>query len=81
MRRDPEWIAALVTWLCSPAAADVSGRVFEAWGYGFSVAEGWRHGPISAATRNPTEVEAGVRHILAAASLNQHYERDQWLDP
>ncbi len=81
MRRDPEWIAALVTWLSSPAAKDVTGRVFEAWGYGFSVAEGWQHGPIMEATRDPNAVEKGLRHILAAARLNQHYERDQWLDP
>ncbi len=80
-RRAPEWIAPLVTWLASPAASDVSGRVFEAWGNGYSVAQGWQHGPIMAATSDPGEVEAGLRHLLAAAPLNQHYERDVWLDP
>ncbi|QYU68691.1 SDR family NAD(P)-dependent oxidoreductase [Leptolyngbya sp. 15MV] len=80
-RRDPEWIAALVTWLASPAAADISGRVFEAWGNGYAIAQGWQHGPIMPATRDPGQVEQGLRHILGAASLNQHYERDVWIDP
>jgi NAD(P)-dependent dehydrogenase (short-subunit alcohol dehydrogenase family) len=80
-RRDPEWIAALVTWLASPAASDVTGRIFEAWGYGFSVAQGWQHGPIMEAVREPASVEAGIRHILAAAPLNAGIERDQWIIP
>lgn len=80
-RRDPEWTAALVTWLASPAAADITGRVFEAWGHGFSVANNWTHGPRMDATMDPTQIEAGLRHILAAAPLNQHFERDQYLDP
>jgi NAD(P)-dependent dehydrogenase (short-subunit alcohol dehydrogenase family) len=80
-RRDPEWIAALVTWLASPAAKDVTGRVFEAWGYGYSVAEGWTHGPITVAQRDPQEVEQGVRQILSAARHNAGIERDMWLLP
>lgn len=80
-RRDPQWIAALVTWLSSAAAADVSGRVFEAWGNGFSVAQGWQHGPIMEAARDPAAIEDGIRHILAAAHMNQHYERDRWIQP
>ncbi|MFO1200699.1 MAG: SDR family NAD(P)-dependent oxidoreductase [Burkholderiaceae bacterium] len=39
VRRNPSWIAPLVTWLASRESADVTGRVFEAWGYGYSVAE------------------------------------------
>jgi NAD(P)-dependent dehydrogenase (short-subunit alcohol dehydrogenase family) len=81
MRRDPEWIAALVTWLSSSQASDITGRVFEAWGYGFSVAQGWTHGPVMPATRDPNEVEQGLRHIIAAARYNEHYERDTWLNP
>lgn len=78
IRRDPEWIASLVTWLASPAAKEVTGRVFEAWGFGYSVAEGWQHGPITEAKRNPSEVEAGIRHILAATRHNAGIERDHW---
>jgi len=81
IKRDPEWVAALITFLCSPNAKDITGRVFEGWGYGFSVAQGWEHGPIMPATRNPAEVEEGLRHILGAARFNQHFERDQYLNP
>ena len=80
-RRDPEWIAALVTWLSSPAAKDVTGRVIEAWGYGYSICNNWQHGPRMDATKDPTEVEAGLRHMLDAAPLNQHFERDIYLNP
>jgi NAD(P)-dependent dehydrogenase (short-subunit alcohol dehydrogenase family) len=43
--RDPENIAPLVVWLASPAAADITGRVFNIAGGRISVAEGWRAGP------------------------------------
>lgn len=80
-RRDPEWIAALVTWLASAAAADVSGRVFEAWGFGYSVCDGWGHGPRMDAVRDANEVEENFRHMLAAARYNEHYERDVFVNP
>ena len=81
MRRDPEWIAALVTWLASPASKDITGRVFEAWGYGYSVAEGWTHGPITEATRDPLQVEESLRKIINASRFNAGIERDMWLNP
>ena len=82
LRRDPEWIAALVTWLASADAKDVTGRVFgEVWGFGYSVAEGWRHGPRAEATRDPAEVGERVRHALNATRYNQGIERDTWVMP
>ena len=82
LRRDPEWIAALVTWLASADAKDVTGRVFgEVWGFGYSVAEGWRHGPKAEASRDPAEVGARVRHALNATRYNQGIERDTWVMP
>jgi NAD(P)-dependent dehydrogenase (short-subunit alcohol dehydrogenase family) len=82
LRRDPEWVAALVTWLSSPAAKDVTGRVFaEVWGFGYTVGEGWGHGPRAPASRDPNEIEAGLRHALNAAGYNQSIERDAWLLP
>lgn len=80
-RRDPEWIAALVTWLASPASKDITGRVFEAWGFGYSVAQGWTHGPITEATRDPLQVEESLRHIIGASRYNAGIERDMWLNP
>ncbi|HTZ70948.1 MAG TPA: SDR family NAD(P)-dependent oxidoreductase, partial [Acetobacteraceae bacterium] len=62
--RNPDWIAALVAWLCSPEAKDVSGRVFEAWGYGYAVMESWQHGPQVAASKDPTEIGPRIAQIV-----------------
>ncbi|MYR07965.1 SDR family oxidoreductase [Gordonia sp. SID5947] len=43
--RDPENIAPMVVWLATPAAAAITGRVFNVAGGTISVAEGWRAGP------------------------------------
>lgn len=80
-RRDPEWIAALVAWLASPAANDVTGRVFEAWGWGYSVCNNWGHGPRMDASKDPTTIEAQLRHMLDASPLNQHFDRDVHVNP
>jgi NAD(P)-dependent dehydrogenase (short-subunit alcohol dehydrogenase family) len=81
LRRDPRWIAPLVTWLASGEAADVSGRVFEAWGYGYSVAENWQHGAIMDAVDDPNLVGARLREIIAASRQNAGIERDTWANP
>lgn len=79
-RRDPDWISALVTWLASPEAAGVSGRVFEAWGYGYTVAESWQHGPITAASKDPAELGPKIEQIVKFARKNAGIDRDTWLD-
>ena len=79
-RRDPAWISALVTWLASPEAATVSGRVFEAWGYGYTVAESWQHGPMTTATKEPGELGPKIEQILRFARKNAGIDRDTWLD-
>ncbi len=79
-RRDPEWIAALVTWLASPEAHDVSGKVFEAWGYGYAVAESWQHGPLTAASRDPTQLGKSIAEIIRFSRKNAGIDRDTWLD-
>ena len=81
MRRDPRWIAPLVTWLASEQAADVTGRVFEAWGYGYSVAENWQHGAIMDAVDDPNLVGDRLRAIIAASKPNAGIERDTWMNP
>jgi len=80
-RRDPTWIAALATWLASPASKSISGRVFEAWGYGFSVAESWQHGPITAATREPETLDQAILDIVRYARPNAGLDRDTWQVP
>ncbi|VWX50173.1 SDR family oxidoreductase [Novosphingobium sp. 9U] len=80
-KRDPEWIAALVTWLASPESKEVSGRVFEAWGYGYSVIESWQHGPQMEASRDPTTIGEGVKKIVGFARANAGIDRNTWLNP
>lgn len=79
-RRDPEWIAALVTWLCSAEAREVSGRVFEAWGYGYAVAESWQHGPLADASRDPCTLGSEISRIVREAKKNAGIDRDTWMD-
>jgi len=80
-RRDPEWIAAFVAWLASPEASYVSGRVFEVWGYGITVAESWQHGPMMEASKDPTTLGPGVARILKFARANAGINPGEWLDP
>ena len=80
-RRDPQWIAALVAWLASRESKDVSGRVFEAWGYGYSVIESWQHGPQTEATRDPAEMGERIREIVRFARANAGIDRNTWMVP
>jgi NAD(P)-dependent dehydrogenase (short-subunit alcohol dehydrogenase family) len=80
-RRRPEWIATLVAWLASEEAIGISGRVFEAWGFGYSVAESWQHGPRMDASLDPTTIGEEVKKICRFARPNADINRDQWLDP
>ena len=79
-RRDPEWIAALVAWLCSKEAKGVSGKVFEAWGYGYCVAESWQHGPLTQASKDPSELGPRIEEIIRFSRKNAGINRDTWLD-
>ena len=67
---DPRWIAPLCTWLASPQSAGVTGRVFEASGGYLAVAEGWHRGPKAKPVDDPSEVDAVIRPLLAAARPN-----------
>ncbi len=81
LKRDPEWIAALVTWLASSESKGISGRVFEAWGFGYTVAEGWQHGATMEASKDPTVLGAGVRDIIARSRKNAGVDLGTFLDP
>lgn len=80
-KRKPEWIAALVTWLASPESKDISGRVFEAWGYGYSVIESWQHGPVTEPSLNPTTIGPDIARIVRHARNNAGIDRNSWLEP
>jgi NAD(P)-dependent dehydrogenase (short-subunit alcohol dehydrogenase family) len=80
-RRMPVWSAALVTWLASPESKGISGRVFESWGYGYTVAEGWQHGATAEASKDPITLGPAIRDIVTRSRKNAGIDRDTWMDP
>ena len=68
--RSPKWIAPIVTWLCSQEAAGFTGRVFEASGQFFAVAEPWVRGPSVDPIDDPTAMGSVVEGLLAEARGN-----------
>lgn len=80
-RRDPDWIAGLVTWLASSESRAISGRVFEAWGYGYAVMESWQHGPMTEAAKEPEQLGARIAEIVRFSRANAGIDRNTWLDP
>jgi NAD(P)-dependent dehydrogenase (short-subunit alcohol dehydrogenase family) len=66
----PRWIAPVATWLGSTQSAGVTGRVFEASGRVFGIAESWHRGPTSDPVDDPTRIDAIARKLLAEARPN-----------
>ena len=66
----PRWISPVVAWLASTQSADVTGRVFQTSGRYWAIAEGWHRGPQDTPTDDPSEVDAIMRPLLAAARPN-----------
>jgi len=69
-QRDPRWIAPIVTWLASEESAGVTGRVFEASGSMFGLAEGWSRGPRTEPIDDPTALGAVVEGLVAESRAN-----------
>ena len=80
-KRKPEWTAALVTWLASSESKTVSGRVFESWGFGYTVAESWQHGASTEASRDPTGLGPSILDIVERSRKNAGINVDTWQDP
>jgi NAD(P)-dependent dehydrogenase (short-subunit alcohol dehydrogenase family) len=79
--RNPDWIAALVTWLASTESRAISGRVFEAWGHGYAILEGWQHGPRTDALMDPAQLGPRIEQIAQHARANAGIDRGSSLDP
>jgi NAD(P)-dependent dehydrogenase (short-subunit alcohol dehydrogenase family) len=67
---DPRWISPVVAWLASERSSDVTGRVFQASGRYWAIAQGWHRGPEAAAVDDPEAAEAVLRPLLSAARAN-----------
>ena len=66
----PRWIAPIVTWLASSESAGVTGRVFEASGRVFGIAEGWHRGPTATPLEDPTAIGPVVAELMQRARKN-----------
>jgi NAD(P)-dependent dehydrogenase (short-subunit alcohol dehydrogenase family) len=66
----PRWIAPIVTWLASRESSGVTGRIFEATGRLFAVAEGWHRGPGAEPVDDPTKLGPIVADLAARARKN-----------
>lgn len=67
----PTWIAPIVTWLCSPEADNVTGRVWVVGNGRLGIAEGWALGPnVPLESQDPTELQPVVADLMAKAELN-----------
>ncbi len=69
-RMSPRWIAPIATWLVSEDSKGVTGRVFEASGRTFAVAEGWHRGPTADPVDDPTEIGQIAKRLVGEARLN-----------
>ena len=68
--RGPHWVSPIVTWLASPEAKHVTGRVFEAGGGILGIAEGWHRGPYVKPTEahlDPANLGPVVDDLLSKA--------------
>lgn len=68
----PRWIAQVATWLASPAAKGVTGRVFDVAGNRVGIAEGWVLGPHGDQTDEPADLTDVVKTIMAEARLQSN---------
>ena len=67
----PTWIAPIVTWLCSPEAANVTGRIWVVGNGRLGIAEGWALGPnVPLESQDPTTLRPVVADLMAKAQLN-----------
>jgi NAD(P)-dependent dehydrogenase (short-subunit alcohol dehydrogenase family) len=66
----PRWIAVITTWLASPEAQNVTGRVFDIRGDQLGIAEGWHLGPVATQTDDPGDLGPVVTELMSKARLN-----------
>ena len=68
----PRWIANVATWLASPEASGVTGRIFDVAGQRVGIAEGWVLGPSGQQGDDAESVGAVVNEIMGQARLNSN---------
>jgi NAD(P)-dependent dehydrogenase (short-subunit alcohol dehydrogenase family) len=66
----PRWIAVVATWLASPEARNVTGRVFDVRGNKLAIAEGWVRGHELTQPDDPSQLGSIMAELMSSARLN-----------
>ena len=66
----PRWIAVPAAWLCSEAARNVTGRVFDVVGNRLGISEQWQLGPSGPQPDDPADLGDLMAELMANAQLN-----------
>jgi len=66
----PRWIAVPAVWLCSEAAQNVTGRVFDVRGEQLGISEQWHLGPSTTQPDDPADLTDAMAGLMAEAQLN-----------
>ena len=78
----PRWIATVATYLASPDAAGITGRVFDVRGNQVAIAEGWHIGPVETNPGTPADlgpvIEKLHRETRANAGIDGHADPDRY---
>lgn len=69
-RLSPRWVASVATWLASPGARGVTGRVFDVRGDTIAIAEGWHRGPEAQNPGDPVGAGEIIEHLLGSVRPN-----------
>ncbi len=77
----PRWIAVIATWLASPEAGNVTGRIFDIRGENLGIAEGWHLGPVAKQTDDPADLGPVVAELMSKARLNASMDGDDHEGP
>ncbi len=75
--RDPKWVAAVVTWLASQEAQDITGRVIQAGNGRVAVCEGWRRGAEVSQMDDPAALGPHIREMCAKVRKNSGMDGEE----
>lgn len=68
--RDPKWVAAVITYLASEDAQDISGRVIQAGNGRVAICEGWRRGAEVTQLDDPAALGPHIREMCGQVRKN-----------
>lgn len=80
-KKDPRWVSPVVAWLASEQSERVTGRVIEAGGGLFALAEGWHRGPSVTPPVSADQVGPILEKLIENARPNVHVNGKEFATP